>query len=601
VFWLLHFASLYDKAFSWISYRCPVDLYLAESRWIAQCLQREIGVRAVVINSGVNPNHFRPVEIPKTYDVLCYGDREREWKGTRDIEAACRLLGLTPATYDGKGIPQERMAEEYCRARVFVHGSWYEGFGLPGLEALACGVPLVTTDSGGPRDYAFHEETALVVPPREPRAMADAIRRLHGDEALCEKLARQGRELVTRCFRWPDKACEVVRVLERALAAPDETTPREPAAATPRARPARIATIATSDAHTAGAGSRWNAELERRDEDLVVIAPGADGTAPSRGALEALDRGDGTALVVDGMGGVLAPWPCFSRAPAAARYVGDRDALVRAGGFGEGLHAYAGTEDFLFWNLWWHGYQVVGPPQKSFAPPSQQDLLRTFAARGAALARFLYEVPEGPSRWGRPYGVEARWANGPRSVPELAFPAALEPHPERVERELDLQQRQRRALPDALTSLWREVTPAVAKLVREERSRRIARDELMRETREERQRQADQLTRLQQEYSPGQAAWSEIASRRELARSLLQERAGQTRGRIERAMNVAVILAGVLVGLAWRGGTSLVLHSRAASALLIALAFGTAFHVLWRVGQVLASERRRRCDEAEDA
>jgi hypothetical protein len=174
---------------------------------------------------------------------------------------------------------------------------------------------------------------------------------------------------------------------------------------------------------------------------------------------------------------------------------------------------------------------VVGPPQETFAPPSQQDLLRTFAARGAALARFLYEVPEGPSRWGRPYGVEARWANGPRAVPDLAFAAALEPHPERVERELDLQQRQRRALPSALASLWREVTPAVAKLVREERSRRVARDELMRETREERQRQADLFARRQQEYSPGLAAWSEIASRRELARSRLQERATWPAGR----------------------------------------------------------------------
>jgi uncharacterized membrane protein YadS len=57
----------------------------------------------------------------------------------------------------------------------------------------------------------------------------------------------------------------------------------------------------------------------------------------------------------------------------------------------------------------------------------------------------------------------------------------------------------------------------------------------------------------------------------------------------------------VLVGLAWRGGASPLLHSHAASALLIALAFGTVFHVLWRVGQVLAAGRRRRRDEAEDA
>jgi hypothetical protein len=244
----------------------PVDLYLAESRWIAQCLQREIGVRAVVINSGVNPNHFRPVEMPKTYDVLCYGDRERDWKGTRDIEAACERLGITPATYDGKGIPQERMAEEYCRARVFVHGSWYEGFGLPGLEALACGVPLVTTDSGGPRDYAFHEETALVVPPRDPRAMADAIKRLHGTR-------RSARSSRARAASWSpaasdgptrrarSSACSSARWPRRRRPLRARKPPPPPARARRASPPSR-----PPDAHTAGAGTRWNAELERRDE-----------------------------------------------------------------------------------------------------------------------------------------------------------------------------------------------------------------------------------------------------------------------------------------------------------------------------------------------
>ena len=46
-------------------------------------------------------------------------------------------------------------------ARVFAVGSWFEGFCQPGLEALACGTSLVTTDNGGCREYAVHEETTL--------------------------------------------------------------------------------------------------------------------------------------------------------------------------------------------------------------------------------------------------------------------------------------------------------------------------------------------------------------------------------------------------------------------------------------------------------
>ncbi|MFO0980504.1 MAG: glycosyltransferase family 4 protein [Planctomycetota bacterium] len=270
VYWLLHFAWLYDKAFSWLSYRCPVDVHLAESRWIAQCLQREIGVRAVVINSGVNPRHFRPLAMAKTYEVLCYGDRERDWKGTGDIEAACRLLDLPLEKYDGKGIPQERMAEEYGRAKVFVHGSWYEGFGLPGLEALACGVPLVTTDSGGPRDYAFHEQTALIVPPRDPRAMADAIRRLRGDPDLAARLVHQGLDLVARQFQGPATARERERCWRTRSSS--AMRPRQSRRAGPAAAVAAPTHIAAA-CRTAQPGCRTGAEraLRAATSELVVV------------------------------------------------------------------------------------------------------------------------------------------------------------------------------------------------------------------------------------------------------------------------------------------------------------------------------------------
>ena len=139
VYYILHHAALYEKAGARESYRYPVDVRLANSNWTADRIEEEIGIRPTVLLGGINREHFRPVKVGKRYYVLTYGS-DRYWKGTAEVEAACKRLGVRLERYEGKGLPQERMAQEYCRARVFAVGSYFEGFGQPGLEALACGV-----------------------------------------------------------------------------------------------------------------------------------------------------------------------------------------------------------------------------------------------------------------------------------------------------------------------------------------------------------------------------------------------------------------------------------------------------------------------------
>jgi GT2 family glycosyltransferase len=223
VYYLLGFAALYGKPGSRESYRFPVDLRLANSHWTADRVGEEIGVRPVVVLPGINRSHFRPVRMNKKYDVLTYGSA-RAMKGTAEVEEACRKLGVGLAKYEGKNLPQSKLAEEYCRARVFAVGSYVEGFGMPGLEALACGVSLVTTDNGGCREYAFHEETALVVPPRDSDALASAIKRLLDDRALAERLRANGLRLAHEKFGWPEAARQFEEITEKALAARRQLT-----------------------------------------------------------------------------------------------------------------------------------------------------------------------------------------------------------------------------------------------------------------------------------------------------------------------------------------------------------------------------------------
>lgn len=225
-FYALHFSQLYGKEGSWEALRAPVDLRLANSTWTADCVAQEIGHRPEVLLGGINAEHFRPVAVPKRYPILCMGG-DRSWKGTDDIREAARLLDLPVEEYDGKDLAQDAMAAEYSAAEVFVVGSHFEGFGQPGLEALACGTPLVTTDNGGCRDYAIDGETALVVPPQDPAAMAEAIRVLREDRSLARRLSTNGLALVRDKFSWPRAARNFIQFLDTTL----EALPPGPASA----------------------------------------------------------------------------------------------------------------------------------------------------------------------------------------------------------------------------------------------------------------------------------------------------------------------------------------------------------------------------------
>jgi len=235
VFYALHYGYAYGKEGSWEAARAPVDLQLANSNWTADQIAAETGHRPAVQLGGVNRDVFQPYPGAKRYPLLCSGEQQRAWKGTDTIVDAAHLLGIKVERYVGKNLDQAALGREYAAARVFAVGSWFEGFCQPGLEALACGTPLVTTDNGGCREYAVDGETALVVPPRDAPAMADAIRRLLEDQNLSSRLVANGLDVVARDFDWERRTDEFEAVLDGVSAAPSAVPPptRPPAPAEP--------------------------------------------------------------------------------------------------------------------------------------------------------------------------------------------------------------------------------------------------------------------------------------------------------------------------------------------------------------------------------
>ena len=101
----------------------------------------------------------------------------------------------------------------YSLARLLVFPSFYEGFGLPPLEAMACGTPAVVGDNSSLPEVV--PDPALRVDANSPRALADAIKRLLADEGLRRRAAEEGLAWA-RTFTWDDVARKTLAVYREA-------------------------------------------------------------------------------------------------------------------------------------------------------------------------------------------------------------------------------------------------------------------------------------------------------------------------------------------------------------------------------------------------
>jgi glycosyltransferase involved in cell wall biosynthesis len=106
-------------------------------------------------------------------------------------------------------VPDADLPRLYALAEVFAFPSLLEGFGLPPVEAMACGLPVVASTVGSLPEVVG--DAGLLVPPQDPQALAKAIQSLLDDEALCRELGQRGRKRATSQF---DQAQMVARTLD---------------------------------------------------------------------------------------------------------------------------------------------------------------------------------------------------------------------------------------------------------------------------------------------------------------------------------------------------------------------------------------------------
>jgi glycosyltransferase involved in cell wall biosynthesis len=214
---------------------------LTVSTWLQQLIAEKYGLESFLVPNGIDRTLFKPAKPmldTSNPTLLLYYDHQ-PWKGfveavsaalevkelRNDVEIIIlgNILSFYPEAnpaYQRFSFPvvsfnnpdQNDLCRIYSSATVFISASWKEGFGLPGLEAMACGVPVVTTDGGGNRDYAIPDETAVVVPPQNVPALTEGILRVLDDVALRAKLVKNGLKKAQE-FGWEQSIAKLEEVL----------------------------------------------------------------------------------------------------------------------------------------------------------------------------------------------------------------------------------------------------------------------------------------------------------------------------------------------------------------------------------------------------
>jgi glycosyltransferase involved in cell wall biosynthesis len=203
-----------------------------------------------IVYNGTDTEIFRPIpEVEKDSDLLFVGRTEDRKKGIGTMFEALSLLpehvtlkivdgripshGLVPRLtkqfgLEGRVQIVDRMltvpelVEQYSTARVALVPSFFEGFGFPASEAMACGLAVIANAAGAlPEVVGTDGRTGRLVPQRNPRAMADAMWQVLRDPEETERMGRAARERVERVFQWDQAASQLVDVFEEVIHAAD--------------------------------------------------------------------------------------------------------------------------------------------------------------------------------------------------------------------------------------------------------------------------------------------------------------------------------------------------------------------------------------------
>ena len=151
------------------------------------------------------------------WTLTCVGSLERDPSTAHHLQASLRWLRLEDQIELRGELDSAALAGCYDRADVFVLPTLYEGYGMVVAEALARGLPVVSTTTGAIQELVA-DDAGLLVPPGDQIALATALSRVIADRGLRERLAEGARRARQRLATWEEASARLSHVLERVVA-----------------------------------------------------------------------------------------------------------------------------------------------------------------------------------------------------------------------------------------------------------------------------------------------------------------------------------------------------------------------------------------------
>ena len=136
-----------------------------------------------------------------------------DWGGTAEVVRLIGALRVGDRVEVVGPVSRPQLLSEYAATDLFVLPSTIEPFGIVLLEAMAAGLPIVATSVGGIPEVVDHGRTGLLVPPKDPRKLAEAIEKFRGDADLRQRFGRAGLARVA-AFSWERLGPRYARMFE---------------------------------------------------------------------------------------------------------------------------------------------------------------------------------------------------------------------------------------------------------------------------------------------------------------------------------------------------------------------------------------------------
>jgi len=213
------------------TYNLPY-VFITVSTWLRDMLVEEFGQKPHLLLNVLDQEVFHLYNIKKNPDCvrILMLQHTYKWKGVKEgLDVVNDLKNKYPniklimygARQDNAECDEyyfqpigKAVAEIHAACDIFLCPSWDEGFGLPSLEAMACGCVLVTYDNGGSRDYAFDNFTALVAKRRDVQDLKNKLELAIKDKNLRQDIIYNAQNFIKNMPSWLDQTKKLEKIIK---------------------------------------------------------------------------------------------------------------------------------------------------------------------------------------------------------------------------------------------------------------------------------------------------------------------------------------------------------------------------------------------------